>query len=95
MAGMKSNGIPKYRVVRIPRRTIDELLEKHGDTPAFWAGLKKESAGRGLIYSHVVGKWDHLVEVGPRIKSWWEGGEFCQLNYDVLSGSAARQAGKV
>lgn len=83
MAGVNHTGTDKYRVVRIPRRTIIELFQKHGCAQAFWDGLKKESAARGLIYSHVECKWDHLVEVGPKIKAWWENGEFCQLNYDV------------
>jgi hypothetical protein len=83
MTGVKLTGINKYRVVRISRKTIVEMFERHGDTPAFWAALKEESARRGLIYNHVVGKWDHLVEEGPRIRAWWEAGEFCQVNYDV------------
>jgi hypothetical protein len=95
MTGVKPSGVGRYRVVRIPRKTIIGLFEKHGDTPAFWAGLKEESAVRGLIYSHVVDKWDHLVEVGPRIRAWWENGDFCQLNYDILSGGAARNGGRV
>lgn len=91
MTGVKLTGGSKYRVITIPAKTINELFEKHGDSPAFWAGLKKESARLGLIYNRVVGKWDHLVEVGPRIKSWWEDGHFCQLNYDVLSGGAGHE----
>jgi hypothetical protein len=88
MTGAKLNGVNKYQVVKIPRKTIVDLLKEHGDAPSFWAELKKESALRGLIYNHVVGKWDHLVEVGPRIKAWWENNDFCQLNYDVSSGCA-------
>ena len=93
MTGVKLTGALKYRVIRIPGKTIVQLFMQHGNTPAFWAGLKTESARRGLIYSHVVEKWDHLIEVGPRIKAWWEDGEFCQINYDVLSGRSENGSG--